>query len=137
MLAALDNLVNEPWEFPAGLPAFEEERVLRFVPPERPAPLLVLESPRTGGPQFLVIPVALIEPDYELELSAEDRTVLGWEAGDALAVLAVVALEEAGVTANLLAPVVLNARTRRGVQAVRWDTKYSHGHRLTGVPGCS
>jgi flagellar assembly factor FliW len=30
--------------------------------------------------------------------------------------------------ANLLAPIVLNARTRVAVQAVRHDQRYSHRH---------
>ena len=44
-------------------------------------------------------------------------------------VLALVSLhDELLATANLMAPVVLNVKTRRGLQAIRRDSRYSHEH---------
>jgi flagellar assembly factor FliW len=33
-------------------------------------------------------------------------------------------------TANLMAPIVMNVKTRRGLQAIRRDACYSHQHRV-------
>jgi flagellar assembly factor FliW len=48
-------------------------------------------------------------------------------------VLALISLHgEFLATANLMAPIVLNVKTRRGLQAIRRDTRYSHEHPLSG-----
>lgn len=132
MDAQLQNLIGEPLVFPGGLPAFECERFLRLTALDYPEPLLVLESTNPGGPRFLVAPVPLLMPGYELELSAEDRLMLQPAPEDSLIVLGIVSAEEERLTVNLLAPVVVNLRTRRGVQAVRWDARYSHAYTLEG-----
>jgi flagellar assembly factor FliW len=44
--------------------------------------------------------------------------------------LAVLCLRETGTTANLLAPVVVNLKNYRAVQAVSPESKYSHRHPL-------
>ncbi len=50
-------------------------------------------------------------------------------------VLALVSLhDEFRATANLMAPIVLNVKTRRGLQAIRRDSRYSHQHPVAG-PG--
>jgi flagellar assembly factor FliW len=43
--------------------------------------------------------------------------------------LALVSLHDGfSATANLMAPLVINLRNRRGVQAIRQDNLYSHQH---------
>ena len=61
--------------------------------------------------------------------------------GEALA-LAILTVAEGGLTANLLAPVVVNLANRRAVQAIRPDGRHSHAHPLeaaaaAGVAACS
>ncbi len=115
-------------EFPHGLPAFETERRFRLV--EKP-PLLFLESEANPELSFLLLPVALIDPEYQLALSREDREAIGARSGCPLLCLAVVtAAEDWPPTANLLAPVVVNLEAGRAVQAVRSDSRYSHKHPL-------
>jgi flagellar assembly factor FliW len=51
--------------------------------------------------------------------------------GSEVLCLAIVSAQTDGtLTANLLAPVVINLNTRVGVQAVRQDARYSHQHKL-------
>jgi flagellar assembly factor FliW len=115
-------------EFPLGMPAFESERRFRLTDRE---PLLFLESETNPELSFLLLPVALIDPDYRLALSTEDRATLDASAESSLLCLAVVtAAEDSPPTANLLAPVVVNLACGRAVQAVRSDTVYSHRHAL-------
>jgi flagellar assembly factor FliW len=119
------------FEFPVGIPGFENER--QFVCIEKPAlrPLIFLQSTLNSDLCFITIPARSVEPGYELDLPPDELRVLGVEgpgesqASD-LACLAIVCLAESGeATANLLGPVVLSRETRKGVQAVRDDRRYS------------
>jgi len=132
-------------EFPSGLPAFEDQT--RLVMLERPGlrPLVFLQS--LGNPKlcFITLPVGLIDPGYELELIAEDARLIGLDRvveGEVpdpidLLCLAILVVTENCPTANLMAPVVINLKNRRGVQAVRVDKRYSHQHPLKPEPVCS
>jgi flagellar assembly factor FliW len=115
-------------EFPHGLPAFEKERRFRLIDRD---PLLFLESEANPELSFLLLPIALIDPDYRLALSQEDRKTIAASNEASLLCLAVItAAEDTPPTANLLAPVVVNLDCGRAVQAVRSDTVYSHKHPL-------
>jgi flagellar assembly factor FliW len=79
-----------------------------------------------------------IDPDYQLAIAREDLESLGLETGrqprigEDIRCLAVILVAENGpVTANLLAPIMINPASRRGVQAIRVDAIYSHQHPLT------
>jgi flagellar assembly factor FliW len=131
--------------FPLGLPGFELERSFALVEDASIAPLLLLESESTMDLRFHALPVSLVDPHYELQLSSEDLTALGVEqvpCEDRVQCLVILAsTENAPLTANLLAPVVVNCTRRLGVQAVRMDQRYSHchpfGEALVEAPVCS
>jgi flagellar assembly factor FliW len=111
-------------EFPHGIPAFETQTRFRLTDRE---PLLFLESETNPGLSFLLLPVALIDPDYRLAIAAEDREIIDATDQSRLLCLAVItAAEDSPPTANLLAPVVINLDNGRAVQAVRSDAVYSH-----------
>ncbi|MBI2688809.1 MAG: flagellar assembly protein FliW [Acidobacteria bacterium] len=123
---------EDVFEFPNGLPGFEGER--RFLCIERPAlrPVVFLQSIEHAELCFITLPARSVDPRYELEVAPEERTILGLATGEtsfwdqSLACLAIVCLPSEGTpTANLLGPVVLSRETRKGVQAVRDDCRYS------------
>jgi len=125
------------FEFPAGLPGFEDER--EFVALEQPQtrPIVFLQSLKRPELCFITLPVQTIEPNYRLSVSAEDLRLLELaedkqpEMGKDVVCLAIVAVAEGQPpTANLLAPVVVNLRNRRAVQAIQSDSGYSHRHPL-------
>ncbi|MGA3185924.1 MAG: flagellar assembly protein FliW [Bryobacteraceae bacterium] len=121
-------------EFPHGLPAFETHKRFRLIESRKREPLLFLESETNPKLSFLLLPVAMIDADYRLALSAEDGEALGTCGASPLVCLAVItAAEDLPPTANLLAPVVVNLDSGKAVQAVRSDAVYSHKHPL--VPG--
>ena len=134
------------FDFPVGLPAFEDEK--RFIPIEVPAssPLVFLQSLATPDLCFLAFPILVVDRDYRMAISPEDLAVLKLEEGreprigDDLLVLALLCLHDGNsVTANLMAPLVVNLLTRTGVQAIRHDAAYSHQHPvsdLTQVESC-
>jgi flagellar assembly factor FliW len=114
--------------FPNGIPAFEIEQHFRLIDRD---PLLFLESETTPELSFLLLPVALIDPDYRLALSPEDRAAIDASVESNLLCLAMITTaEDSPPTANLLAPVVVNLDCGRAVQAVRSDAVYSHRYPL-------
>jgi len=133
------------FEFPGGLPGFEERR--RFIPvqSQRTAPILFLQSLETPSLCFITMPVLVVDPIYHLQVLEPDLEVLGFPAGhvpligDDVLCLAVLSIRESGPTANLLAPVVVNLKNHRAVQAVAPELNYSHQHALLPqeAPVCS
>jgi flagellar assembly factor FliW len=124
-------------QFPSGLPGFEEELQFLVIEPPASAPLTFLQSLRHASLCFLAVPMQHADPDYQLSITREDLESLRLEIGRQPRIgadvrcFAVIAVSENGpVSANLLAPVVINAVNRRGVQAVRSDSIYSHQHLL-------
>jgi flagellar assembly factor FliW len=120
-------------QFPAGLPAFEQETRFMLLAPPETAPLVFLQSERSAGLCFIAVPVDAVCADYDLALSAEDLALCGFEPDrlprtDEITVLAILATGGTETTANLLAPVVVNRANGRAVQAVRADRVYSHRH---------
>jgi len=123
--------------FPLGLPAFEEET--RFLPVERPGmePIVFLQSLQRPDLAFPTLPVKALEPAFELALTEDE---LSWLAGtdteasapvtEDLIALAIVTVSVDGITANLRAPVVVNQRTKLGIQAIQADSSYSLQHPL-------
>jgi len=134
------------FDFPVGLPAFEEERRFVFIEIAEHAPLVFLQSLSHASLCFLALPVSSADPDYRLAVSVEDRAVLELplerepQPEDGMLALALVSLHDGfSATANLMAPIVVNVRTRRALQAIRMDRRYSHQHpvrQLTIAPVC-
>jgi flagellar assembly factor FliW len=123
------------FDFPLGLPAFESEK--RFVPIELPehAPLLFLQSVAQRELCFLTLPILVVDRGYQLAICREDLATLDLDTerqprlGDEVLVLALVSLHDGfSATANLLAPIVVNLKTRLALQAIRPDAVYSHQH---------
>jgi len=127
------------FEFPHGLPGFENERRFAFV--ERPDthPLLFMQSLSSAGVCFVLLPVLVAEPHYRLKVVADELATLGLpldrqpEIGkEVLCAVVVSAGEKSGrsPTVNLLAPIVVNRRKRTGMQVIPTESAYSHQHPL-------
>jgi flagellar assembly factor FliW len=137
-LACVEDSV---FHFPHGLPAFEEEKTFVVIElPER-APLVFLQSTARASLCFVAFPILVADKSYPLAIAPEDLEELGLDArrqpvlGAEVMVLALLSLQgEFLATANLMAPIVLNLKTRRGLQAIRRDARYSHQHPIAAQP---
>lgn len=135
---------NSALEFPRGLPGFEDRRgfvPLHFADSD---PLIFLQSVEDPGLCFVTMPVLAVDPEYRLAVASEDLQAIGLppgvpKIGEQVLCVTVLAIREDGPTANLLAPIVVNLRNRRAVQAVAPESGYSHQHRLIaeGAMACS
>lgn len=132
-------------EFPVGLPGFVDQTRFVLVQRAAQAPIVCLQSLCAADLCFLAVPVGAIDPGYELAMTTDDLRLLGLNEtrppriGDEVLCLALLTAPRNGlITANLLAPVVIEVGSRRAVQAVRGDRRYSHQHRLGANEGtCS
>lgn len=122
-------------QFPAGLPGFDGHNFFAVVEKPELSPIVFLQSLNSPELCFMAAPVAAIDPDYPLTLSSDDRERLALDPAEptvtqagviSLALLS--APQNGQLTANLLAPVVINLNNRLAVQAVRTDRRYSHQH---------
>jgi len=132
---------NAALEFPRGLPGFEQERQFVVIEHAPTQPLVYIQSLSDPGLCFVAIPLYSITPDYQLELTDEDRASIGIGRGAQaisspdLLCLALVSLRETGATANLMAPVVASLSSRKAVQAISGTGRYSHQHALSTFVG--
>lgn len=121
--------------FPHGLPGFEDEKAFVVIEEPERAPLVFLQSIQRADLCFLALPILTVDKSYRLAIAPEDLDTLGLEArrqpflGTEAAVLVMICLHDNLLpTANLMAPIVLNLKSRLGVQAIRHDGVYSHDH---------
>lgn len=119
-------------QFANGLPGFDTEK--RFLLMDEPSrrPLVFLQSLSRPELCFLTLPAQAIDSVYALRITDEELQILrnggqGSTPGgpDVLCLAIVTVGENQAMTANLLAPVVVDLANRRGVQAVRDDLVYS------------
>ena len=138
----IEYAIEDVIYFPLGLPGFEQERSFLLITPLNAKPLVFLQSLGRSELCFVTLPLEVVDPNYQLSVSAEDWQVLGlagqnpWAVGQELdrldgsrmRCLAIISLTESRPTANLLAPLVINLMQKQGVQAIRLDNLYSHQH---------
>jgi flagellar assembly factor FliW len=131
------------FDFPLGLPAFEEERRFVFIEIAQHAPLVFLQSLSRAPLCFLALPVVAVDRNYRLAVTPEDRAELDLPldrelgAEDGVLALVLVSLHDGfPPTANLMAPIVVNVLTRRALQAIRMDRTYSHQHPVVAAEHC-
>jgi flagellar assembly factor FliW len=123
-----------------GTTTYRDEK--RFVPIESPqhSPLLFLQSMIQPGLCFLALPIQVVDAEYRLSVSREDLVLLELPLDrqplleSEVAVLVLLSLHDGlSTTANLMAPIVVNLKTRRGLQAIRQDSIYSHQYPIARV----
>jgi flagellar assembly factor FliW len=123
----LDINEDELLTFPHGVIGFPTEQRFALVPHHGSGYIAWLQSASTPGLAFPVVSAHAFGeryPDVPVEAAAREVGVEGDE--DTLAVMVVLcALANQPATVNLLAPIVVNAATRKGAQVILEGTRYS------------
>lgn len=139
--ADVDYSDDAVYHFPSGLPGFEEENAFLFLSRPDTEPLMFMQSLKTPQLCFMLFPVFVVDPQYELLLDDAELSALRMQCdsqpriGQDVLCAAIVRAggEGAGPTANLLAPIVVNLTERIGIQAILTASSYSHRHPLNAV----
>jgi len=106
--------------FPRGLPGFEDLREYKLFHEEGKSTVYYLQSTEDPDIRLPVIAPELCKIDYRVELSEDDVACLEAKPDDELIVVVTVSdnadRPETGITANFMAPIVINASSRIGLQ---------------------
>lgn len=119
--------------FKDGIPAFEEEKEFIILPYDEESPYYFMQSLNKPDLAFLLTIPEIFFPEYSAEI--DDETVEELKIGDAEKVLvyALITIPNGSVrymTANLLAPIVINIENMQAKQIVMDKSNYTTKHRL-------
>lgn len=107
-------------EFPLGLPGFEDCRHYKLLHEENPNPQVMwLQSLDNPSLAFSVVEANRLGLNYQIVLSDEETALIGLESTDDVALLLMLLRpdgEMAAVSANAQSPLVINVKTRKGLQ---------------------
>jgi flagellar assembly factor FliW len=120
--------------FSSGLLGFESLTRFTLIDDEAIHPYRILQAVDDSWVGFTVIDPHLFLTDYSFTVTEADRAALELEDGEGMMVLAIVVVSEdpVEVTANLLAPLVINLRAGLGRQIVLQSSTYSVRHHILG-----
>ena len=136
---ALDIEERNVLHFADGLPGFEVLRLFTLVPHHtteggKGSPFIWLQSLEDGGLAFLAMEPQQAFPDYAPRIPDADLESLCLSDGTArprlYVLLTVPEGNPCGITANLMAPVVVNPQARLARQVVLTTEQYGLRHRL-------
>ncbi len=117
--------------FPQGLLGLEEyKRYAAFDMPENEK-LICLQSLEESQIAFIAINPWDYFPDYDINISDDELAVIGIADSKQLGVFNLLSIGDGSyVTANLLAPLVINLNTTEAMQIVLNENKYTTRHEL-------
>ena len=123
--------------FKDGIPAFEDEHEFIILPYEDDSPYYFMQSVKSPDLAFLLTIPFLFFPDYTFEI--DDATVKELEIKEYEHVIyySMITIPNGSIrymTANLLAPVVLNSENMQAKQVVLDKSNYTTKHRLFPEP---
>ena len=119
--------------FADGIPAFEDEHEFVIVPYDEESPYVFLQSLTTPDLAFLMTMPFVFFPEYEFELDDENQDKLGLTRQEDMLIYTLLTInggKVADMTANLMAPVVLNTANMQARQIVLDRSSYNTKHRL-------
>lgn len=109
--------------FEQGLPGFPDYKKFILLALDADLPLALLQSTEEAAISFVVAYPFAFKDDYAFDLSEEDKSQLQIETETEVLVYSIITLKESfqESTLNLLAPIVINNRTKLGSQIVLQD----------------
>lgn len=116
--------------FPEGLVGFEEYKRYGLYSVADEEPFFRLQYLKAEEVGFVVIDPLLVMPDYDFEVDNDTIELLGIERPESLQLFAIVTVHSDfhRMTANLLAPILVNRDTSLARQVVLQDTPYTTRH---------
>jgi len=119
--------------FKDGIPAFEDEHEFVILPYEEDSPYYFMQSLKSPDLAFLLTIPFLFFNDYTFELDDTVVSELGIEDSDNVFYYTMVTIPNGSIrymTANLVAPIVLNGANMQAKQVVLEKSNYTTKHRL-------
>ncbi|MBR4381942.1 MAG: flagellar assembly protein FliW [Selenomonadaceae bacterium] len=124
---------NNVVHFANGIPAFEGENEFVILPYDQESPYYFMQSLKSPDLAFLLTIPFLFFPDYTFEIDDETVKELEIKNQENVVYYSMITIPNGSIrymTANLLAPVVLNTDNMRAKQVVLEKSNYTTKHRL-------
>ncbi len=119
--------------FKDGIPAFEEEHEFVILPYDEESPYYFMQSLKTPDLAFLLTVPFLFFPNYTFEVDDDSIKELDIKEQDKISYYALITIPNYSIrymTANLLAPIILNTDNMQAKQLVLEKTNYTTKERL-------
>jgi len=119
--------------FEDGIPAFEDEHEFLIIPYDEESPYVFLQSLSTPDLAFLMTMPFVFFPEYEFELDDDSQEKLAIKEQEEMLIYTFLTIPNGKVsemTANLMAPVVVNTTNMQARQIVLDKSRYTTKHRL-------
>jgi flagellar assembly factor FliW len=131
-LGQLEVPTEEIVKFPGGLPGFPHETAFALIPHSPDSPFAFLQSVAEPNLTFLIVDPFPFFNDYQFDVNDGLLQEIGAGGDIPIRVFNIVTVPEkvAEMTANLLAPIVVNWNSRNALQVVLEKTAYTTRHRL-------
>lgn len=123
--------------FQNGIPAFENEHEFIILPYDEESPYYFMQSLNSPDLAFLLTIPFLFFPDYSFEIDDATIKELDVQNYDKLLYYSMITIPNGSIrymTANLLAPVVINIENMQAKQVVLENSNYTTKHRLFPEP---
>ena len=120
----LTNVTVDPetlFSFPEGIAGFEQCKRFKLFHEEGKATVFWLQSIDETSVMFPIVAPETLDIEYQIELSDEDCALIGLTDAQDVAVVVIVYRNEAEggrIAANTHSPVILNLKTRKGMQKI-------------------
>lgn len=128
----IEVLKEEVVTFPNGLPGFLEEKEFVVIPFSEVGTFFILQSVHTPDLGFVLTNPFPIFPDYDFNLENQVVDTLELDSAEDVTVYTVLTMADPfhSTTANLQAPVVINAKKNLGKQVILTGSPYQTKHNL-------
>ncbi len=127
-LGELDIAEEKVINFEEGILGFEEIKEYCIVPIPQKEGFYIMQSIEDENISFILINPWDSFKDYEIDIDDAQLEELRVEESSQLAIYSIVSFKKNGMTANLLAPIVINAENKNGAQIVLHYSKYTTKH---------
>ena len=122
--------IEQTWNFPKGLPGFEDEKELALLPIEGNGIFQVLQSTKTSDIAFIVGNPYTLVKNYSFKVDEPTIDLLEINGQEDVFVLGVLSLKEPfeSSTINLQAPLIFQTKMKKAKQMILNDNTYSMRH---------
>lgn len=118
----IDN--NDIIEFKNGIPGFEKDKEFVILDVDGKVSLKCFQSLQNVNTCLLVTTPWEYFKDYEIDLSEDEICELEVNSPDEVIVYNIITVRDKNVTANLLAPIIVNTKKNIGMQIILANSKY-------------
>ncbi len=120
-------------KLPLGIPGFRKYKKYVILQRKETIPFSLFQNLEDPNLSFVVLEPTIILPDYAIEKNDIEKSVQWDLENDEISCFVIVTIPNGipeKMTANLLAPLVINNEKKEGLQLILQNSLYSHKHQL-------